>query len=67
VTAPALLLLAGDTRARLAQMPGVTDWFPSLGIDEVPGSHHWHMLEAAPAIATRILEFWRQRDQSQDP
>jgi pimeloyl-ACP methyl ester carboxylesterase len=66
VRAPALLLLAGDTRARLAQMPGVTDWFPSLGIDEIPGSHHWHMLEAAPAIADRILAFWRQRDQSQD-
>lgn len=66
VRVPALLVLAGDTRARLAQMPGVTDWFPDLGITEIPGSHHWHMLEAAPTIATCILDFWRRRDQQQD-
>jgi hypothetical protein len=63
---PALLVLAGDTRARLDQMPGVTDWFPRLAIEEIPGSHHWHMLEAAPAIAACALDFWRNHDQPQD-
>ena len=63
---PALLVLAGDTRARLDQMPGVTDWFPDLVIEEIAGSHHWHMLDAAPAIAACALDFWRNRDQPQD-
>jgi pimeloyl-ACP methyl ester carboxylesterase len=66
VRAPSMLVLAGDTRARLAQMPGITDWFPGLVIEEIAGSHHWHMLDAAPAIAACILDFWRKRDQSQD-
>jgi pimeloyl-ACP methyl ester carboxylesterase len=66
VRAPAMLVLAGDTRARLAQMPGITDWFPRLVIEEIAGSHHWHMLDAAPAIAACILDFWRKHDQSQD-
>lgn len=66
IRAPSLLVLAGDTRARLAQMPGITDWFPDLVIEEIAGSHHWHMLDAAPAIAACILDFWRNRDQPQD-
>ena len=66
VTAPALLVLAGDTRARLAQMPGITDPFPDLAIEEIPGPHHWHMLESARSIADCILDFWRKRDRSQD-
>ena len=66
VVAPSLLVLAGDTRARLDKLPGLTDAFRDLRMEEIPGSHHWHMLEAAPAIAACIQEFWRNRDQSQD-
>jgi len=66
VQVPAMLVLAGDSRARLAQMPGILDMFPGLLLREIPGSHHWHMLGAAPTIAGCILDFWSQHDQPQE-
>ncbi|MFM7784643.1 MAG: alpha/beta fold hydrolase, partial [Gammaproteobacteria bacterium] len=58
VRAPALLLLAEGMISDRTAHSGMIDWLPGLGVESIPGCHHWHMLDAAPAIAARLSEFW---------
>lgn len=60
VQAPALLLLAEGMISERTAQSGMTDWLPGLRIESIPGCHHWHMLDAAPAIAARLLAFWSE-------
>jgi pimeloyl-ACP methyl ester carboxylesterase len=66
ITAPALLLLASEGMSKRIARAEVQSWFPQLVISEITGCHHWHMLDAAGAIATRVLEHWRQGDHTKD-
>lgn len=56
---PVLLLLASEGLAGRTARDAVHGWLPQLVVEQIPGCHHWHMLDAAPAIAARLLEFWR--------
>jgi pimeloyl-ACP methyl ester carboxylesterase len=56
---PTLLVLAASGLPRSAEHLALSTSLRVLEIEEIAGRHHWHMLEAAPQIAARLLEFWR--------
>lgn len=54
---PSLLLLA---RQGLGRHPAAEDWHSSvLTVEQLPGSHHFHLEAGAGDIADRVLTFWQ--------
>lgn len=64
IVAPTLITMAGAGMAERLPHSAALDDYPNLQRELIGSCHHSHMLDAAPAIAMRILDFWSSRGQA---